>query len=110
MSSSVKKINRLELLILEKHQLKTRCTYQEKLIAYKFNELKKNFPEIISNEILPYTQEKNKEILSLLDFVNDFIIRLLPARFRNNRLTRIVLKLVQVVVIRGFNKKTAGRK
>jgi hypothetical protein len=104
MSNPINKTSNLERLIQEKHQLQTFCAYQEKLIGYKFDEFKKNFPEIISNEILPYTQEKNRNITSLLDVVNEFVIRLLPSRYRSNRLTSIVLKLVQVMIIRGLRK------
>lgn len=104
MTKSGKKIRNLEKLIIEKHQLQTFCTYQEKLITYKFDHLKKNFPEIITNEILPYTPEKNLDISQLLNFVNDFILRLFPPRFRHNRLTGILLKLVQVIIIRGIKK------
>jgi hypothetical protein len=105
MSNPVNKTNNLERLIQEKHQLQTFCTYQEKLIGYKFDEFKKNFPEIISNEILPFKQEKNRNITPLLDVINEFVIRLLPSRYRNNRLTLIVLKLVQVIIIRRIQEK-----
>ncbi len=100
MSSPHKKINSLEELLLEKHLLKERCTYQEKLISYKFDELKNNFPEIVSQAVLPFAPDKNREVTSLLDLVNDFILRLLPLRFRNNPLARFLLKTVQALVIR----------
>jgi len=106
MSNQVKKITNLEKLIQEKHELKTFCTSQEKLISLKFDELKKNFPEIITNEILPYSQERNNRILSILDIANEIIFRFLPPRFRNSMFTRIALKVIQVFVIRGFRKKS----
>jgi len=106
MSKQVKKITNLEKLIQEKHELKTLCTSQEKLISLKFDELKKNFPEIITNEILPYSQERNNKILSILDIANEIIFRFLPPRFRNSMLARIALKVIQVFVIRGFRKKS----
>jgi hypothetical protein len=105
MSNQVKKITNLEKLIREKHELQTFCTSQEKLIVLKFDALKKNFPEIIGNEILPYTQERNSKILSILDIANEIIFRFLPPRFRNSMFTRIALKVIQVFVIRGFRKK-----
>jgi len=106
MSNQVKKITNLEKLILEKHELQAFCTSQEKLISLKFDELKKNFPEIIGNEILPYTQERNNKILSILDIANEIIFRFLPPRFRNSVFARIALKVIQVFVIRGFRKKS----
>jgi hypothetical protein len=106
MSKQVNKISNLEKLILEKHELQTFCTSKEKLISLKFDELRKNFPEIITNEILPYSQERNNKILSILDIANEIIFRFLPPRFRNSMLTRIALKIIQVFVIRGFRKKS----
>ena len=110
MSRPLKKISSLEGLILEKQQLRTFCTYQEKLIRYKFEELKRDFPEIIANEILPFEAEKNRNISSVLDVVNEFIQRILPERIRNNRFTGILLKLVEVIVIRGFSYKSPAKK
>ncbi|MDO9257795.1 MAG: hypothetical protein Q7U54_19920 [Bacteroidales bacterium] len=106
MSRSVNKVSNHEKLIQEKHELQTFCTSQEKLISLKFDELKKNFPEIITNEILPYSQERNNKILSILDIANEIIFRFLPPRFRNSMLTRIALKIIQVFVIRGFRKRS----
>lgn len=106
MSNQAKKITNLEKLIQEKHELQTLCTKQEKLIGIKFDELRKNFPEIITNEILPYSQDRNNKILSILDIANEIIFRFLPPRFRNSMLTRIALKIIQVFVIRGFRKKS----
>ena len=106
MSTQVKKISNLEKLVREKQELQTFCTAQEKLISLKFDELKKNFPEIITNEILPYSRERNLKILSILDIANEIIFRFLPPRFRNSMFTRIALKVIQVFVIRGFRKKS----
>lgn len=106
MSKQAKKITNLEKLIQEKHELKILCNSQEKLISLKFDELKKNFPEIITNEILPYSQERNSKILSILDIANEIIFRFLPPRFRNSMFTRIALKVIQVFIIRGFRKKS----
>jgi hypothetical protein len=105
MSKTVNKISNLEKLILEKHELQNFCTSQEKLISLKFDEFRKNFPEIITNEILPYSKERNSKILSILDIANEIIFRFLPPRFRNSMFTRIALKVIQVFVIRGFRKK-----
>lgn len=105
MSNQAKKITNLDKLIQEKHELKSFCTQQEKLIVVKFDELKKNFPEIITNEILPYSRERNNKILSILDIANEIIFRFLPPRFRNSMFTRVALKVIQVFVIRGFRKK-----
>lgn len=106
MSKPVNKNSNLERLIQEKHELQAFCSSHEKMISIKFEELRKNFPEIITNEILPYSQERNNKIISILDIANEIIFRFLPPRFRNSMLTRIALKLVQVFVIRGFRKRS----
>ena len=106
MSKPANKISNLEKLIQEKRELHILCTSQEKLISLKFDELKKNFPEIITNEILPYSQERNNKILSILDIANEIIFRFLPPRFRNSMFTRLALKVIQLFVIRGFRKKS----
>lgn len=99
----------LEKLIHEKHELQIFCASQEKLISNKFDELRNNFPEIMGNELLPYTAERNSKILSILDITNEVVFRFLPPRFRNSVLTRIAIKLVQVFVIRGFRKRSEKR-
>jgi hypothetical protein len=109
MSSRDNKISNLEKLIKEKQQLKTFCTFQEKMIGYKFDELKKNFPEIIGNELLSFSLQKNTKIFSILDIANMFILRFLPARYRNNRLTEMALKLIEVIVIRVLSKKMKAK-
>jgi len=106
MSKPVNKISNLEKLIREKQELQTFCTSQEKLIGLKFDEVRENFPEIITNEILPYSPERNSKILSILDIANEVIFRFLPPRFRNSMLTRIAIKLIEALVVRKFRKKS----
>jgi len=105
MSRPKDEISNHEKLLREKQRLQTFCAYHEKLLSYKFEELKQNFPEILSNELLPYTPTKNKGITSVLDFANDFIISFLPERYRKNKLTGLVLKFLQMIIIRAFSNK-----
>ena len=106
MNNKEKKIDSLEKLTLEKHELKAYCAYQEKLIAYKFEELRKNYPDILIREILPFDSQKNSEINSLLDTVNHFVISLFPTKFLNSRFGQLLLKLVETMAIRVFSKAT----
>ena len=105
MKKPANKASNLEQLILRKRELQTFCAYQEKLISYKFEEIKRNIPEILANEILPYTPEKNSDISSVLNMANDFIIRFLPERYRKNKIVAVALKLVEVLIIRGFGNR-----
>jgi len=99
------KISNLEELIQRKHELQTFCTYQEKLISYKFGEIKRDIPEILANEFLPYSPERNTDISSILNMANDFIIRFLPERYRKNKIVAVALKLVEVLIIRGVGNR-----
>jgi hypothetical protein len=99
------KISNLEELIQKKHELQTFCTYQEKLITYKFGEIKRDIPEILANEFLPYSPERNTDISSILNMANDFILRFLPDRYRKNKIAEVVLKLMEVLIIRGFGNR-----
>lgn len=105
MSKPNNKASNLDQLIQKKHDLQVFCTYQEKLITFKFGEIKRNIPEILANEILPYTPERNNDISSILDMANSFIVRFLPARFRKNKIAEVALKLVEVLIIRVLGKK-----
>ena len=99
------KTSNLDQLIQKKRDLAVFCTYQEKLITFKFGEIKRNIPEILANEILPYTPERNHDISSILDMANSFIVRFLPERFRKNKIVEVALKLVEVLIIRVLGKK-----
>ena len=103
-------ISNLEKLLREKHELKMLCTYQEKLISYKYTEFKTNFPEILINEVFPIRKEQDKDITSVLGFVNDVIIRFLPERYRKSRLTGPILKFLELAIIRAFSTHTEPKK
>lgn len=105
MKKPANKTSNLEQLIQRKQELQTFCAYQEKLISYKFEAIKSNIPEILANEILPYTPEKNSDISSVLNMANDFIIRFLPERYRKNKIVGVALKLVEVLIIRGVGNR-----
>ncbi len=109
MSNPANNKSNLRKLIDEKHELQTLCATQEKLIGLKFDELRNNFPEIIGNEILPYRDEKNNNVLSILDIANDIIFRFLPPHYRKSMFARIALKVIQVFIIRSFRKKSENK-
>ncbi|MEI6062563.1 MAG: hypothetical protein WCR72_17810 [Bacteroidota bacterium] len=110
MNKPVNTISNLEKLIREKHELKTFCTYQEKLISYKYTEFKTNFPEILTNEVFPIRQEQDKDITSVLGFVNDLVIRFLPERYRKSRFTAPILKFLELLIIRAFSTHPEPKK
>ena len=84
--ASNSKIDSLRKLRLEKYKLSTYCAYQEKLIGLKFLYLKENFPSVLGESFLPYDKAQNVQVSSLLDTINDFIIKLLPGSFRGKSL------------------------
>ncbi len=103
-TESNSKIDNLSKLRMEKYKLSTYCTYQEKLIGLKFNYLQENFPKVIGESFLPYDRTQNIKINSLLDSVNDLIAKLVPGMFAGRSLPGIILKLVQILMIRVFHK------
>lgn len=98
------KIDNLSKLRLEKYKLSTYCAYQEKLIGLKIRYLKENFPSVIGESFLPYDKAQNVQVSGLLDTINDFIIKLIPGVFKGKSLPGIVLKIVQILLIRVFHK------
>ncbi len=104
MSSGTTKMDNLNKLRIEKYKLSAYCTYQEKLIGLKFDYLKENFPEVIGESLLPYDRMQNVKVSSVLDSANDLIAKLLPGMFAGKSLPVILLKLVQILMIRVFHK------
>jgi hypothetical protein len=105
MKPAGKKRNHLSELQIERIKLQSYCSYQEQLIGMKVSYLKENYPKILMQSLLPYDKAENEAADSLLDTVNGFIFRLLPGVFKNGKLPAILLKLVEIVMIRAFRRK-----
>jgi len=97
-------MNSLEKLKAEKERLRIFCAYEEKLIAMKIADIKKDFPEIIANEILPFEPDKNKMVNSILDAANNVITNFISSKFKNSELLKSILKIFEAFVIFGINK------
>ena len=98
------KIDGLTRLRMEKSQLKSYCTYQEKLIGLKIDYFRENYSEVLSNAMLPYDRAQNSKANNLLDTINDLIAILLPQIFKGKFLPKMVLKLVEILTIWTFRK------
>jgi hypothetical protein len=61
--------------------------------------------QIIGETMLPYNQLQNRKVNSLLDSVNDIILNLLPGNLRDKYLPNLVMKLVQILMVRTFRKQ-----
>jgi len=102
------KITNLETLKREKQRLKIFCSFQEKMIKDKIIFIKLNYKQIIGEEFLPYTSEKNKKVSSTLDWINEFVL----AKFlkidvkEKNKLPGTLIKIAEVLLIRLFNNFT----
>ena len=101
----VAKIDNLEKLRMEKLKLATFCTYQEKLIGLKIEYFRENHMQIIGETMLPYNKLQNHKVNNLLDSVNDIILNLLPGTLRDKYLPTLVMKLVQILMVRTFRKQ-----
>jgi hypothetical protein len=108
MNSSKKNPDSLARLRMEKYKLSTYCTYQEKLIGLKVDYLRENYPRILSDALLPYDRGQNAWVGNLLDSVNDLIISVLPDKFKGKRWSGLVMKLVEILMIRAIapNKRS----
>lgn len=108
MSNKPAKINSLDKLKMEKSKLQSYCSYQEKLIGYKFEYLRENYSELLSDTLLPYSKSQNTDVNNLLDAVNNIIVRMLPSSFEGKFLPRIMLKLIEILMIQTFRKTRKG--
>ena len=99
------KSDNLTKLRMEKYKLKTFCTYQEKLIALKIEYFRENYPKVLGESLLPYEKSVNTKVRSILDAVNDLIAKLLPEMFEGKQWSGMLLKLLQIIMIRLFNRK-----
>ncbi|MCL4482428.1 MAG: hypothetical protein M1445_07420 [Bacteroidetes bacterium] len=98
------RIDSLSKLKMEKGKLETYCSYQEKLIGLKIDYFKENYPKVLGEALLPYDPVQNTKVSDLLDSVNSVIANLFPGIFKGKPLPGFVLKLVQILMIRMFNK------
>jgi hypothetical protein len=104
------KINNLETLQREKQRLSLYCKFQEKLLEDKFTIIRQNYKQVIGEEFLPYTLEKNRKVSGLLDWINEFIFdKLLGINPEDkHKLPEILIKLTQILVIRAFDAFAKG--
>jgi hypothetical protein len=99
------KIDNLDKLKFEKVKLQTYCTYQEQLIGLKIDFFKENYNTLLGEALLPYDPSQNIKVNALLDSANNLIAGLFPGFFKGKILPAIVLKLMQIVMIKTFAKK-----
>jgi len=100
------KITNLQSLQREKQRLTIYCSYQEEQMKDKIKFIKSNYKQIIGEEFLPFAAEKNKNVNSILDWVNEFILgKLLKMDINGkNNLSGTLIKIAEVAVIRLFKK------
>lgn len=100
------KINNLNSLEREKQRLTIYCSYQEEQMKDKINYIKSNYIQIIGEEFLPFSFEKNKKVSNILDWINEYILsKFLKMDVNgNNNFSGTMIKIAEVVIIRLFNK------
>ncbi len=102
-------IDNLNKLKMEKIRLTTYCAYQEKLIGLKMAYLRENYDKVLGESLLPYDRKQNVNVNGLLDSVNSLIVNLIPGVFKGRYLPAMILKLVQIMMIRAFTSKHQKR-
>lgn len=100
------KITDLQTLQREKQRLRIFCSFQEEMVKEKFSFIKSNYKQIIGEEFLPFSTESNIKVSKALDWVNELLLgKLLKMDFDGkNKLSGSLIKIVEVLVIRLFNK------
>ena len=100
------KINTLESLEREKQRLKAYCDDHEKRMLNKIIFIKNNYPQIIAEEFLPFTKEKNIKISKAMDLGNEFVLGkfLKMDTDGKNKTFADMIKIAEVAVIRLVNQ------
>ncbi len=106
MNNEAIKIIDLESLQREKLRLKMHCSYQEKALKDKVYSIKHNYKQLIGEELLPYSSDKNKKISGILDNVNAFVFEKFLGFDLDgkNKLSGSLIKIAQVGILRLFNR------
>jgi hypothetical protein len=96
----------LHTLQQEKQRIKIYCSFQEELMKNKIIFIKSNYKQIIGEEFLPYTTEKNKKVSDILNWVNEFVLsKFLKGDIDGKSpLSGSLLKIVEVGIVHLFNK------
>ena len=95
-------IDNLNKLKLEKIRLASYCAYQEKLIGLKADYFRENYAKVLGESLLPYDKKQNVNVSDLLDSVNGVIKNLIPGVFKGRYLPAMILKFMQIMMIRAF--------
>lgn len=99
---TVSGIDNLNKLKMEKIRLTAYCAYQEKLIGLKAGYFRENYAKVLGESLLPYDKEQNVNVSDLLDSVNEVIKNLIPGVFKGRYLPAMMLKFMQIMLIRAF--------
>lgn len=99
------KIVNLKTLQQEKQRLSMFCAYQEQLLKDKLNYIKQHPNQLIAEEFLPYSSDKNKKISNIFDTANEYIFeKFLGLDFSGkNKLSGLLIKLSEVMIVRLFD-------
>ena len=99
------KITNLKTLQREKQRLQMFSGYQEQLLKDKINFIKQHPQQLIAEELLPYSSDKNRKISGIFDTVNEYIFEKFLGLDLNgkNKLSGLLIKLSEVMIMRLFN-------
>ncbi len=100
------KITNLESLQREKQRLKMYTSYQEDLLKTKMAYIKQNTSQVIAEQFLPFETDKNKKINNIMDTANEYVFEKFLGLDLNgkNKLSGLLIKLSEVMIVRMFNK------
>ena len=103
----------LQLLHEEQQRLRAECRNSEERLMTKFDDLKTNYPQMLTDMILPFESDTNQKVKEGLGILNSVLFGKLGSIFKEKKNSEVWLKfgvqLAQMFTIRGvynwFSKK-----
>ncbi len=112
------KIDGLKALNEEKQRLRTECKNSEERLLVKLDVLKSNYPQLLTDMILPFESDTNQSVKDILAMLNSVLFSKLGSVFKEKKNSevwmRFVLQIAQLFTIRGvynwFSRKKKAEK
>ena len=100
------RITNLKTLKHERQRLQMYTSYQEQLLKDKINYIKQHPQQLIAEEFLPYSSDTNRKVSNIFDTANEYIFEKFLGLDINgkNKLSGLLIKLSEVMIVRLFNK------
>jgi len=107
----------LHLLHEERLRLKAECKKSEEKLLIKFEELKEDYPRLLTDAILPFESNTNQTVGDVMGMMNSMLFSKIGPLFKDQKKSQVWLKfgiqIAQMLAIRGvsnwFGKKKKAK-